>query len=119
MSNFPTLKTGAVTQYPAQKSIRFSTQVLKFVDGTEQRFAGYGSPLRRWIIQVNLLDEGEVNLMSEFFRLQSGASGSFSFTDPWDGSVYPSCSFENSEMRVSLSGENRLSTTLVICENPK
>ena len=119
MSDFPALKTGAVVQYPAQKSLRFSTQVVRFLDGSEQRFAGYSPPLRRWTIQLNLLDEGEISRLSEFFRLQNGASGIFSFTDPWDGSVYSSCSFENSEMRVGLTGDERLSTTLVISENQR
>src|SRR5690348_17469994 len=108
MSDFPQLNTGAVMQYPAQKSIRFSTEVLRFIDGTEQRFASYATPLRCWTIQLNLLNEDEVNLLSEFFRVQSGASGTFSFTDPWDGHEYSSCSFENDEMRAGFDGDNRL-----------
>lgn len=35
---FPTLKTGATLQYPAQRATAFSTDVVRFVDGSEQRF---------------------------------------------------------------------------------
>ena len=41
MSEFPPLKTGAVMQYPAQKEARFSTTVVRFTDGSEQRFPQY------------------------------------------------------------------------------
>lgn len=35
MQEFPLLKSGAVAQYPAQRAIRFSTQVMRFVDGSD------------------------------------------------------------------------------------
>jgi len=79
MSDFPILKTGAILQYPAQKAIRFSTAVLRFVDGAEQRFRDYQMPLRRWTIQLDLLDENELHVLNEFFRAQSGAATG------WDG----------------------------------
>jgi len=37
MASFPTLKTSAVAQYPATKAVKFQNQVMRFVDGTEQR----------------------------------------------------------------------------------
>src|ERR1700694_3550753 len=98
MSDFPTLQTGAILQYPAQKAIRFSTAVLRFVDGAEQRFREYQAPLRRWTIRLDLLDENELHVLREFFRAESGAAGTFSFADPWDGALYLNCSFENGEM---------------------
>src|SRR5690349_9784475 len=117
MSDFPALNTGAVMQYPAQRSMEFATKVLRFLDGTEQRFAGYGTLLRRWVIRLEKLSEDEMNRISSFYRVQAGASGTFSFTDPWDGTVYPNCSFEEDEMTVGLSSENQLKTTLTIRAN--
>lgn len=117
MSDFPTLNTGAVAQYPADRSTAFVTQVLRFVDGTEQRFAGYGTPLHRWVIRLNMLGEDEVSRLSAFFTLNGGAAGTFSFTDPWDGTVYSSCRFEGDEMTTGFGGENHLKTTLTIQEN--
>src|SRR5712691_13004151 len=102
MSDFPTLKTGAILQYPDQKAVRFSAVVLRFTDGAEQRFRDYQAPLRRWQIRLDLLDDTELHLLREFFRAQSGATGTFTFRDPWDSSVYPNCSFENDEMTEEL-----------------
>ena len=60
MANFPALKTGAVAQYPSDRTRRYSTQVLRFLDGSEQRFAGFGAPLKRWLIRLELLDDTEL-----------------------------------------------------------
>ncbi len=117
MSDFPILKTGAVLQYPARKAIRFSTGVLRFVDGAEQRFRDYQAPLRRWTIRLDLLDENELHVLREFFRAESGAAGTFRFTDPWDGAVYLNCSFENGEMTEDRLDEVRGNTALTVQEN--
>ncbi len=117
MSDFPILKTGAVLQYPAQKAHRFSTQVLRFVDGSEQRFRDYKTPLRRWMIKLDLLDESELQALREFFRTQGGAAGSFAFTDPWDGVAYPKCNLEDDEMVEDLLDDAKGKTTLSVMEN--
>jgi hypothetical protein len=117
MSNFPTLKTGATLQYPAQRATEFSTEVVRFLNGSEQRFRGYKTLLRRWIIQLDFLDESELHLLQEFFRTQSGAAESFSFTDPWDGTVYPSCTVDANEMAEALSDVEQGKTTITVLEN--
>ncbi len=117
MSNFPALKTGAILQYPAQKAIQFSTRVLRFIDGSEQRFRNYQTPLRRWVIRLDLLDETELQVLREFFRYQAGAAQSFSFLDPWDGTSYPNCSIENDEMKEELADEVKGKTTLIVLQN--
>lgn len=117
MSAFPTLKTGAVTQYPSQRAVQFSTVALQFVDGSEQRFRGYHAPIHQWVIQLSLLDQAELQELQEFFRSLDGRAQNFSFTDPWDGSTYASCSLANDGMPVSLAGEWNGNTTLTIQEN--
>lgn len=117
MSDFPLLKTGAVMQYPARKALTFSTRVLRFVDGSEQRFRQFGAPLRRWVIHLELLDEAEMSALEEFFRARQGAYGDFSFTDPWEGVEYPNCSFDQDEAGWEFVGEARGGTTLVVKEN--
>lgn len=117
MSTFPTLKTGAIIQYPAQREIRFATQVLTFIDGSEQRFQLYQSPLHRWVISVDLLDQSELHQLQEFFRTQEGASQSFSFTDPWDGTNYPNCSLEGDDIVGILKEEVNGTTSLTVREN--
>jgi phage-related protein len=117
MPSFPTLKTGAVAQYPSDRATQFSTQVYRFLDGSEQRFPAYGAALHRWAIRLDLLDEGELETIEEFFTSEAGRSGSFSFTDPWDGTVYPSCSFERDTLALAFRGPQRGATQIVIKEN--
>ncbi len=117
MNTFPTLNTGAITQYPAQAGSTFSSQVLQFVDGSEQRFPGYAAPVQRWSVKLELLDEDEVTTLAEFFSNVSGPAGSFSFTDPGTGTVYPNCSFEDDECSVQIQPGDLGSITFSIVEN--
>lgn len=117
MSDFPTLKTGAILQYPAQKVTRFSSVVLRFMDGAEQRFRDYQAPLRRWLVRLDLLDDAELHVLREFFREQSGAAGTFTFTDPGDSIEYLNCSFENDEITEDFLDEVKGKTALTIQEN--
>jgi hypothetical protein len=117
MSTFPTLKTGAVTQYPAQRIVSFSTVALQFVDGSEQRFRGYSAPLHRWLVQVSLLDQVEMQNLQEFFRSSQGRAEDFSFIDPWDETTYSSCSLASDGMVAMLTREWNGQTSLIIQEN--
>ncbi len=114
---FPTLKTGAVMQYPAKKTLQFNTDAIRFLDGSEQRFRDNPSVLHRWTIQLDLLDESELAAFDQFFVSNQGRFGNFSFTDPWDGTVYPNCSLAADTYGFQLSGEMRGKTTLIVCEN--
>jgi len=104
-------------QYPAAKSTRYLNQVVRFVDGAEQRYRDSAGPLRRWKIRLDLLDEGELAGLEEFFEAQQGRFGSFSFTDPQDGTEYPDCSLEDDEFLLELEGELRGRASLVVKEN--
>ena len=117
MPSFPTLKTGAVAQYPSARTRQYSTQVLRFIDGREQRFRGYGLPLRKWTIRLTLLDEAELTQIASFFAAQGGRAGTFSFTDPWEGTVYPNCSFDSDSLDAEFGGEARGRTSVTVREN--
>jgi hypothetical protein len=117
MANFPALKTGAVAQYGSDRSRLFSTQVLRFIDGSEQRFPGYGSPLLQWVIRLDLLDESELETLEQFFEAEGGRAGTFSFTDPWDGTVYASCSVASDELALQFQEVARGATQIVVKEN--
>ncbi len=117
MGEFPRLKTGAVMQYPASRSVEYATQVCRFVDGSEQRYRERGAALRRWVIRLDRLDEGELQSLQVFFASVEGRAGSFSFTDPWDDVTYGDCSLESDEMAVEVSGEMRGQTAVVVREN--
>jgi hypothetical protein len=117
MSTFPTLKTGAVMQYPAQRGVQFSTVALQFVDGSEQRFRSYQTPLHQWTIQLSLLDQAELQELQEFFRSLEGRAEDFTFTDPWDGTTYSSCSLGSDSMTAVLASEWNGEASLTVLEN--
>ena len=116
MASFPLLKTGAVAQYGSDRAAGFSTQVFRFLDGGEQRFPAFGAALRQWVIRLDLLDESELGAIGDFFASGGGRAGSFSFTDPWDGTVYASCRLGSDEIALDFADFSRGQTTLTILE---
>ena len=117
MADFPTLKTGAIAQYPARRTRQFSTHVLRFLDGSEQRFRSYGSPLKKWAISLTLLDDAELTKIAAFFAAHGGRAGTFSFTDPWDGTLYANCSFEDNSLDAEFGAVGSGRTSLMVREN--
>jgi Conserved hypothetical protein 2217 (DUF2460) len=114
---FPALRTGAVAQYPFERSKRFLTAVYEFVDGSEQRFPLFGGALRQWVVRLEQLDEMELFRLEQFFVEHAGASGHFSFVDPWDGIEYPNCSFEDDDVELIFASLGDGQATIVIQEN--
>ena len=114
---FPILKTGAVTQYPATQNIQYSSFVVRFLDGSNQRYRKYAAPLRRWVIRLAMLDETEIYAMEKFFQEQGGSFGSFGFIDPWTQALFPDCSIDQDELNYQLSGEARGAVNIIVTEN--
>lgn len=117
MVDFPILSTGAITQYPSQRRTGYGNTVLRFVDGSEQRWREQGSRVHRWVLRFSLLDETEAATLARFFDAQAGRAGHFSFQDPWDGTIYSDCSFEQDSLPVDFTGEGRAAAVVTIREN--
>jgi hypothetical protein len=117
MATFPTLKTGAVAQYPASKSLRFQNQTVRFLDGAEQRYRDAAGPLHQWVIRLTELDESEMAAFEQFFEDNQGRLGNFAFTDPWDGTQYANCSLQSDDITLGSAAEMRTKTSLTIIEN--
>ena len=117
MTDFPHLRTDAVTQYPSSRKTTYSTSVTMFVDGTEQRFRELGHPVRTWIIRMHQLSAEEIAAIETFFEDCQGQFGSFQFTDPWDGTSYPDCSFNQDTLSTNAMGESHYEGDLVIRNN--
>ncbi len=111
------MKSGAFQQYPASRSFEFVTQIQGFLDGTEQRYRSSASALHKWVIELSLLDNGEISSLDQFFLDQQGSFESFSFTDPWDGTVYPDCCLAADQFSTNFQDELRANTKLVVREN--
>jgi hypothetical protein len=117
VASFPPLKTGAVAQYPADRTPQFSTQAYRFLDGSEQRFPGFPGVLQQWTIRLDLLTEGELETLREFFLSEEGRAGSFSFTDPWTATVYANCSFGSDTLSLQFQGPQNGATQVIVKEN--
>lgn len=117
MATFPRLKTEAVAQYPATRGMRFQNQVVRFLDGEEQRYRDSAGPLRRWEILLDRLDDAEMAAIEAFFLESQGSFGAFAFTDPWDGTVHPNCSLEGDLMELTFVDEMRGAGSLTVVEN--
>lgn len=114
MAGFPVLKTGAVAQYPLDYGVRFLTQAVRFMDGSRQRFGLYGNGLRRWTLKLELLGEDELAAVIAFVEEQGSAP--FAFTDPTTGAVAAACVISGEQLDVTMNGEMRGQTTVVIEE---
>ena len=117
MATFPLLQTGAVAQYPLDRRARTATQVVRFLDGSEQKYRGLAAPLHAWRVQLDLLDDVEKAELDAFFVTQQGAVQSFAFTDPWDGAVYPNCRLGADEVRSVELKEMQARVAVEILEN--
>jgi hypothetical protein len=114
MANFPTLKTGAVAQYPLGHTWRFSTQSVRFMDGSRQRYPIYANALRRWTIRLNDLDESELGALISFAEQQQGAT--FAFTDPVTGETVSNCIVSASRFSAGMTQEIDGQASIVIEE---
>jgi hypothetical protein len=114
MATFPLLKTGAIAQYPLDRASTFSTQVVRFLDGSQQKFRLQGAALRRWTLKLDLLDEQELAAVIAFAEQQGSAA--FSFTDPVTGDNVAACMLSGLQLDATVNGESRGQTTVVIEE---
>jgi hypothetical protein len=117
MPSFPRLNTGAVAQYPSERVIAFRTNVMRFLDGSEQRFRSAKGPAHRWLVRMSQVSAEEMAMLEEFFEALAGRFGSFSFTDPWDGTEYADCSLDGDEFATSAPTEWRWATRLIVRNN--
>lgn len=114
MATFPVLRTGAVAQFPLKRNVRFKTDVVRFLDGSKQRFPLAGAGLRRWVIRLELLDHQELETVIAFVEQQE--SSPFAFVDPLTGTSAPNCLLAGETFEASVSGEVTGLATLEIEE---
>lgn len=116
MSTFPSLKTGALFQYPLTRVVKYRTHVARFVDGSEQRCPELGGPMHTWVIGLEMLKDVEMQTFVEFAESMRGAAGSFSFTDPLDGTVYSDCSLDRDMAEFTWDADDQGHVQLIVRE---
>ena len=114
MATLPTLKTGAAAQYPLAINTTYSTQAVRFLDGSQQTFRLYPAGLRRWSVQLDGLDEQELDAFISFVEVQGGEP--FAFTDPATGDVVANCIISGQQADAGMATELSGQTQFVIEE---
>jgi hypothetical protein len=116
MATFPILSSGAITQYPSPLTTGQAAQVIRFLDGSDQRYLGQGRMLRSWEIRLNLLNEMEIQLIEAFFTSQQGEYSPFTFPDPFTGSDVPNCRLGVAGLISEYMGVDANSTSFWVLE---
>lgn len=115
MATFPSvLKTGAIAQYPFSRSRGIGTQMVRFLDGSSQAYTINGAGLRKWNVDLSLLDESELSAVIAF--AESVGTGQFSFSDPVTGETAAKCVIGGSEVVAVQAGELAGAASLTIEE---
>ena len=114
MPVFPLLKTGAVAQYPLDRTSAYLTGSVQFLNGTVQTFPVYSGPLRKWSIQLANLDESEMDAVISFAEAVEGSV--FSFTDPVTGATVQRCIISGDRFDAGMERDLVGTATLTIEE---
>ena len=116
MATFPLLSSGAVTQYPTVFASGQAVQVIRFLDGSDQRYLTQGRTFRRWQIRLDLLNEMEIAELEAFFAAQQGDFSTFVFPDPISGTDVPNCRLGAPALVSAYIGVDIGSAFLVVIE---
>jgi hypothetical protein len=116
MAIFPTLNTGAVAQYPLAANTGQGAQVIRFLDGSDQRYCSQAKMLRSWQIRLDLLNEDEIYQLEAFFVAQQGDYSTFIFPDPISGTAVPNCRFAAPGFASEYAGIDAASTDFWVIE---
>lgn len=111
---FPTLNSGAVSQYPALKVRRFKNMAVRFVDGREQRCRQSGAMARAWMVRLESLTGDELVRVTEFLKMLGGRNGAFIFTDPFDGVTHENCYLSEDTCQWTVSDHDKGMTVVWI-----
>lgn len=110
MANFPALKTGVVGMYPATLGLTFKTDVVQFVNDTEQRWATWQGVSEFELVFTDI-DGYDLSLLVEFFNSVKGQFDA-TWTLPINGQTYNNCSFLQDDFTYTEAKPERYSVTL-------
>ncbi len=116
MAAFPILSSGAVTQYPTGLTSGQGARVIRFLDGSDQRYLTRPKMLRQWEIHLDLLNETETQQLEAFFTDVRGDFSPFTFPDPISGTNVPSCRLAAPGLISEYVGVDNSSTSFWVIE---
>ena len=79
---YPQLATGALCQFPLQKTHRRRTVVNRAADGSEIKLADPAYDITQWRLQYVDLSDQEAQALADFFSATEGSLNGFTFVDP-------------------------------------
>ncbi len=116
MAYFPILSSGAVTQYPTGLTNGQGARVIRFLDGSDQRYLMQSRVLRQWQIHLNLLNEEEIQQVEAFFTDVRGDYSPFTFPDPISGTNVANCRLAAPGLVSEYVGVDNSSTSFWVIE---
>ena len=116
MATFPLLSSGAVCQYPVKVVYQQGVEVLRYLDGSDQRFLRQGRQFRQWEIRLDLLSDDELASLEQFFEGRLGDYSSFDFMDPFTRRVVSNCYIGDPHLTGERGAGGKNSTSLWVVE---
>lgn len=116
MSTFPSLSSGAVAQYPLAFGLSQNTSVIRYIDGSDQRFLTQDRQFRSWQIRLELLNDVEMEQLQSFFESQQGTYSTFTFPDPISGTEVANCRIGASELASNYTSPDSGSISIWVVE---
>lgn len=96
MPDFPTPFDGAAALYPVTQARRFPVAVLKFSDGSEQRYR-QSAGVDRLVLELGEITKAEKDAIMDFAADCKGSFTTFDIT--LDGEVFPYMAFAEDDFR--------------------
>jgi hypothetical protein len=82
MASYPQLGSGALSQFPVQKTRRARTVVNRAADGSTIRLADPTAEVTEWMLTYTELSDDEAAALRAFFVAAEGTLNGFTFLDP-------------------------------------
>jgi hypothetical protein len=82
MAIYPQLGSGALSQFPVQKTRRVRTVVNRAADGSMIKLADPAAEITEWVLAYTDLNDQETAALRAFFNATEGTLNGFTFLDP-------------------------------------
>src|SRR6185295_13241766 len=82
MAAYPQLESGALSQFPVQKTRRARTVVNLAADGSMIKLADPAAEVTEWLLTYTDLSDEEAAALRAFFKATEGTLNGFTFLDP-------------------------------------
>lgn len=107
---FPALRSGVVGMYPSTLGVVFATQVVQFVNDSEQRWSSQAG-LGNFELTFTNINGYDLSILLDFFRSVKGAFDT-TWTLTMNGSTHTNCTFLQDDFTWTESTPEHYTLTL-------